>query len=46
LLAKEVLLCRAAVRCDRLYPLLSRWIPRPRALHPYAAARFAATHPW
>ena len=26
---------RAQVRWDRLYPLLTRWIPRPRILHPY-----------
>ena len=37
---------RARVGWDRLYPLLSRWIPRPRTLHPYPAARFAVTHPW
>src|SRR5215469_11794124 len=37
---------RAQVRWDRLYPLLNRWIPRPRILHPYPSARFAATHPW
>ena len=33
-------------RCaGRLYPLLYRWIPQPRVLHPYPDARFAATHP-
>src|SRR5579864_7788453 len=37
---------RAQVGWDRLYPLLSRWIPRPRVLHPYPMARFAVTHPW
>lgn len=37
---------RAQVRWDRLYPLLHRWIPRPRVLHPYPMARFAARHPW
>src|SRR5579859_4513635 len=37
---------RAQVGWDRLYPLFSRWIPRPRILHPYPMARFAATHPW
>jgi group II intron reverse transcriptase/maturase len=36
---------RAAVRWDRLNPFLDRWIPVPRLLHPYPAARFAATHP-
>jgi hypothetical protein len=37
---------RAQVGWDRLYPLFSRWIPRPRILHPYPMARFAAIHPW
>ena len=37
---------RAQARWDRLYPLLSRWIPRPHVLHPYPMARFAVTHPW
>ncbi len=37
---------RAQVGWDRLYPLLSRWIPRPHVLHPYPMARFAVTHPW
>jgi RNA-directed DNA polymerase len=37
---------RAQVRWDRLYPLLNRWIPRPRVLHPYPMARFAARYPW
>jgi RNA-directed DNA polymerase len=37
---------RAQVGWDRLYPLFSRWIPRPRILHPYPMARFAALHPW
>ena len=36
---------RAQVRWDRLTPLLNRWIPQPRILHPYPDARFAATHP-
>jgi hypothetical protein len=36
---------RARVRWDRLHPLLSRWIPPPRVLHPYPDARFAAMHP-
>jgi hypothetical protein len=26
---------RAQMRWDRLTPLLSRWIPQPRILHPY-----------
>ena len=30
---------------QRLYPLLERWIPFPRVLHPYPQARFAARHP-
>jgi RNA-directed DNA polymerase len=29
----------------RLNPLLDRWIPYPRVLHPYPMARFDATHP-
>src|SRR6201997_1526395 len=36
---------RAQVRWDRLSPLLARWIPQPRILHPYPDTRFAATHP-
>ncbi len=36
---------RAQVRWDRLSPLLTRWIPQPRTLHPYPDARFAASHP-
>jgi hypothetical protein len=30
---------------QRMTPLLERWIPFPRVLHPYPHARFAATHP-
>ena len=29
----------------RMLALADRWLPRPRVLHPYPAARFAATHP-
>src|SRR6266436_5644566 len=36
---------RAQMRWARLIPLLNRWIPQPRILHPYPDARFAATHP-
>ena len=36
---------RAQVRWERLFPVLNRWIPQPRILHPYPDARFAATHP-
>jgi RNA-directed DNA polymerase len=36
---------RAEVNWQRLTPLLERWIPFPRVLHPYPQARFAATHP-
>jgi len=36
---------RARVRWGRLLPILCRWIPQPRVLHPYPDARFAATHP-
>ena len=33
------------VRWGRLFPILYRWIPQPRVLHPYPDVRFAATHP-
>jgi hypothetical protein len=33
------------VRWARLTPLLNRWVPQPRVLHPYPDARFSATHP-
>jgi RNA-directed DNA polymerase len=36
---------RAQVGWDRLTPVLTRWIPQPRTLHPYPDARFNATHP-
>jgi group II intron reverse transcriptase/maturase len=36
---------RAKVKWDRLHPILERWIPLPRVLHPYPDSRFAATHP-
>ena len=36
---------RAKVNWQRLTPLLERWIPFPRVLHPYPQARFAVTHP-
>src|SRR5215831_17806127 len=36
---------RAEVNWQRLTPLLERWIPFPRVLHPYPQTRFAATHP-
>jgi len=36
---------RAQVGWDRLNPLLSRWIPQPRVLHPYPDKRFDAIHP-
>lgn len=29
----------------RILELAQRWIPQPRALHPFPDARFAATHP-
>jgi hypothetical protein len=29
----------------RILELAQRWIPKPRALHPFPDARFAATHP-
>jgi RNA-directed DNA polymerase len=36
---------RAQVRWERLSPLLDRWIPQPRVLHPYPDKRFDAIHP-
>jgi RNA-directed DNA polymerase len=36
---------RARVSWDRLTPILTRWIPQPRTLHPYPDARVDATHP-
>ena len=36
---------RAQVGWDRLNPLLNRWIPQPRVLHPYPDKRFDAIHP-
>jgi len=35
---------RAQLRWDRLTPLLDRWIPQPRVLHPYPDKRFDARH--
>src|SRR5215467_1778358 len=36
---------RAKMRWERFTPVLNRWIPPPRVLHPYPDARFSATHP-
>jgi RNA-directed DNA polymerase len=36
---------RAQIGWDRLKPLLDRWIPQPRVLHPYPDKRFDAIHP-
>jgi RNA-directed DNA polymerase len=36
---------RGRVRWGRHFPILYRWIPQPRVLHPYPHVRFAATHP-
>jgi RNA-directed DNA polymerase len=36
---------RAQMRWERITPVLARWIPPPRILHPYPDARFYATHP-
>jgi group II intron reverse transcriptase/maturase len=36
---------RAKMRWERFTPVLNRWIPPPRVLHPYPDARFYATHP-
>ena len=36
---------RSRATWDRLNPILNRWIPVPRVLHPYPTDRFIATHP-
>jgi len=36
---------RAKLCWERCTPVLNRWIPPPRVLHPYPDARFYATHP-
>jgi group II intron reverse transcriptase/maturase len=36
---------RARKKWERFTPILERWIPPPRVLHPYPDARFYATHP-
>jgi hypothetical protein len=36
---------RGEVSWERLKPLLKRWIPSPRVLHPYPQTRFAARYP-
>jgi hypothetical protein len=36
---------RGRMNWHRLGPVLDRWIPPPRVLHPYPAQRFAASHP-
>ena len=36
---------RGSVQWQRHTPLLDRWIPVPRVLHPYPQQRFAARHP-
>jgi hypothetical protein len=33
------------INWTRLLKLALRWLPQPRALHPFPDARFAATHP-
>src|SRR5579862_7254895 len=35
---------RPKMRWERFTPVLNRWIPPPRVLHPYPDARFYATH--
>jgi RNA-directed DNA polymerase len=35
----------AEMRWERLTPVLNRWIPPLRVLHPYPDARFYTTHP-
>ena len=36
---------RHGITWRRMGQLVSRWLPTPRMLHPWPAARFAATHP-
>jgi hypothetical protein len=36
---------RAKMCWERFTPVLNRWIPPPRVLHPYPDACFYATHP-
>ena len=36
---------RASLTWRWFGPVVDRWIPRPRILHPWPAVRFAATHP-
>lgn len=36
---------RSRPNWNRIRPTFERWIPRPRALHPYPNVRFDATHP-
>jgi hypothetical protein len=36
---------RSRATWDRICPILDRWIPVPRVLHPYPMDRFVATHP-
>jgi RNA-directed DNA polymerase len=36
---------RGQLTWERVNPLLDRWIPFPRVLHPYPHVRFAARHP-
>src|ERR1035438_538185 len=48
LLWRRVLVRRSQKRrmsWERLNPLLDRWIPVPRVLHPYPTERFLARHP-
>jgi hypothetical protein len=35
----------ARKKWEKLTPVLERWIPPPRLLHPHPEARFYATHP-
>jgi RNA-directed DNA polymerase len=36
---------RRSISWTRLLALAERWLPQPRALHPFPDARFAASHP-
>jgi RNA-directed DNA polymerase len=36
---------KTRINWKRMDRIASRWLPRPRTMHPYPDARFAATHP-
>jgi hypothetical protein len=36
---------RGSATWERMEPLFSRWLPRPRTLHPWPRERFDVLHP-